>query len=397
MDAGRLTRRQLLKYTAVGGTAGLVAGCASRPEPQKVQLYKSGTPTEGIGAQPDETFDAIQPAVDAAFPGDVIKVPPGVYREKVTTVRSGTKEEPIVLTGPESAVLTGNENDYGVLRIHHSNFHFVGFTVNGLLNSNQPNRLSSYVPGQLIQTRPLPTTDEYLEGIIISPHKIGFSRKSLIGIERTKDSEIGPCKVIGLAGAEYIIGDAESHNGELLYIGTSYSNLGTDWHPWTDFDETRNVRIHHIDNSDGHPHAEAVDLKEGTRDITVEYMTDRNGGQVGTDDVPSVISFKSHNSTVRWCEISDAPIAVEFHGSFTDQIYGNDLYGCKITNFGQFGIYYGAEAVGPEVQGILCGNQIEGFDQLQPDVCSFDVPPTRAIGYDDRRARIERRRRKDQY
>lgn len=376
MTDDSIRRRQFLKGALAGGVTGAVAGCSGRTSSARVRLIR-GPASDGVAISAPETFESIQAAVNVAEPGDTVSVPSGTYHEKVTTTRSGTEANPITITGPESAVIRGDKDEYGIVRINHSHIRFTGFTVEGLLDPERPEQLSSYVSGQLIQTRPPKTSDAYLRDIVIAPDYVGYSRASLIGLERTVDAEIGPCRVSGLAGASYLVGDEQSHNGELLYIGTAASNLGSNWHPWSDFDETRNVRIHHIDNSEGHAHAEAVDLKEGTENVTVEYLFDRNGGQVATDDTPAAISFKGHESTVRWSTIDDAPIGVDFDGGYPGQAYGNSLYGCEILGFDEAPFIYSKEAVGPHAQGIICGNRIEGDEGLHPRPCPAEVPAGR--------------------
>lgn len=378
-DRTQHSRRQFLTYaTAVGMTTAL-AGCSSQAT--EAGIRRGETVAYDENASLDETFETIQKAVDAAEPGDTVMVPPGRYYEKVVTVRDGTAEEPITITGPESAVLCGAPDEYGVVRIHHSHIHLTGLTVEGLLEPDEPEQLSSYAEGQLIQTRPPTDTDDYLEDIVISSLKIGHSRESLIGLERTVDAEIGPCEITGRAGANYLLGDAESRNGELLYIGTSHSNLGSSWHPWTDLDETRDVWIHDIDNSAGHPHAMAVDMKEGTRDITVEYVTDRNAGHVGIDANPGSISFKSHNSTARWCDLAEMPVGAEFAPALPEQqVYGNSLYGCRIHDVEKEPIAVPSGETSLDEQATLCGNQIDETEEPQLQACPAELPTSETVG-----------------
>jgi hypothetical protein len=374
------SRRRFLQCLAGTGALATLAGCGTNRREIRVH---TGTDEGGTEPQGD-SFDSIQEAVDAARPGETVSVPPGTYMEKVTTTRSGHKGEPITITGPESAVLRGNREEYGILRVNHSHVHFRGFTVEGLLEPEQPDRLSAYVEGQLIQTRPPTSSDDYLRDIVVAPDRIGYSRESLIGLERTDGAVVGPTQVTGLAGAEYVVGDARSRNGELLYIGTADSNLGADWHPWTQPDRTRNVRIHHIDNSGGHAHAEAVDLKEGTRNVTVEYVTDRNAGHVGLDDTAATVSFKSHDSTVRWCDIADTPIGVEFAPS--RQVRENDLYGCRIRSVGGQRLAFEPPATRAR-QGRICGNQGGGIERFLPSSCPASVPESAGIGHEGGRTR----------
>lgn len=376
------SRRQFLSYGTAIGVSAALAGCSSQSG--EVGIYRGQTVTydEVNEESLDETFDSIQQALDEAAPGDTVIVPPGRYRERVTTTRSGTADDPITITGPESATLCGAPNKYSIMRIYHSHIHLTGLTVDGLQTPDKPDQLSSYVEGQLIQTRPSPSSDEYLQDIAFRSLQIGHSRESLIGLERTVGAEIGPCTITGHAGADYLLGDAESRNGELFYVGTSHSNLGTSWHPWTALDETRDVRIHHIDNSAGHAHAMAVDMKEGTRNITAEYITDRNAGHVGIDATPGSVSFKSHNSTVRWCDFAEMPVAAEFAPALSDQeVYGNDLYGCRIHDVDEEPIAVTSDQTSLDEQGTLCGNRIEGADGYQPTVCPAEIPTSETVGH----------------
>lgn len=355
-------------------------------------IFVSADATEGGVGTKDDPLGSVQAAVEEAGPGQTVQLLPGEYRENITTVRDGEDGAPITITGPPEAIVHGSRDDYGIVRIHHSHIHLTGLTIEGLLPPGQPDQLISYVSGQLIQTRPPHSTDEYLEDIVIAPHNIGYSRKSLIGLERTKNAEIGPLRVTGLAGADYLVGDEDDHNGELFYIGTALSNLGSDWHPWTDLDETRDVRIHHIDNSAGHEHAEAVDFKEGTADITVEYMTDYGGGRVTDDDTPAAISFKSHNGTVRWCDLGDAPILVEFDFDHEDIVHDNVLYGNRLHEYSQHPIDVAGTALSElsqedldrfaETGSVVCRNDIDGRDDhpAQRD-CASDRPTASEIGH----------------
>jgi len=330
----------------------------------------------------DEPLSSVQQAIKVASPGQTIQVRPGTYDEKLTTVRSGTAENPITITGPPEALVTGNHDDYGLVRIHHSHIHITGLSFEGLIESN-PDRLRSYIDGQLIQTRPPTTSDEYLSDIVIAPHRIGYSRKSLIGLERTENAEIGPLRVTGLAGADYLVGPDSDHNGELLYIGTAPNNLGSDWHPWTEFDQTRDVRIHHLDNSAGHPHAEIVDLKPGTHDIVVEYVTDRNGGQVTDDASPNALSHDGHHNVVRWCDIGEAPIPVEFDAEYPEWTHTNSLYGNQLHDYSETAVAFeDDDTVGPSDQANLCGNRIKDTeDHPGAQDCPSDVPTSGDVGH----------------
>lgn len=388
-----MSRRRVLQAGLLAGALGL-AGCSgtdpagpdtptepetTRGPPDEIHVDASA---EGGRGTADDPLGSVQAAVEAAAPGTTVHVRPGTYGEKLTTVRDGAPGEPITVTGPPDAVLRGSRDDYGVVRIHHSHVHVRGLTITGLLEP-EPDELWAYVEGQLVQTRPPHSTDDYLRDVVIAPARIGYSRKSLVGLERTVDAEIGPMRVVGLAGADYVVGPERDHNGELLYIGTAPSNLGSDWHPWTDFDETGDVRIHHVDNSAGHAHAEAVDLKPGTHDVTVEYVTDRGGGRVSDDATPNAVSHNGRDSVVRWCDLGDAPVLVEFDADYPEWTGGNALYGNRLGGYTKAAVAFeDREAVGPADQGALCGNRVEGApEHFATAECPAAVPEGDGVGH----------------
>jgi parallel beta-helix repeat protein len=83
------------------------------------------------GAAPGATIvvkTTIQAAVDAAQPGDTVRVPPGVYRENVSVTRSG-----LTITGSAGAVLdgTGLAGDTGILAVGVDGLTVDGLTVRG--------------------------------------------------------------------------------------------------------------------------------------------------------------------------------------------------------------------------------------------------------------------------
>ena len=76
-----------------------------------MQIYVSCSVVRSGDGTRNHPFRFIQEAADVAKPGDVVIVAPGIYREFVHPVHSGTKEAPIVYctTEPLGAVITGAE------------------------------------------------------------------------------------------------------------------------------------------------------------------------------------------------------------------------------------------------------------------------------------------------
>jgi len=243
---------------------------------------------------------------------------------------------------------------------------------------------------------------------------------------RTKDLEIGPLRVTGLAGASWILPDEPNrHAGEIIYLGSPPTAV-FDWHgpeveyPWPgELDEIDNVHIHHVDNSEGHPHSELVDAKLGTRNVLVEYCTDGGGSQNTESNPECSVSLKSYDSTVRWCdlhngegdgirissggrrkllEMDEPEIPPERIGK------GHAIYGNRIKDFGNAALMFKTghpdpnqrqfELVTPDDQDILCSNDGEGIYTPRIDytaseplvfdlnrVCSDEIPRGDRIGH----------------
>lgn len=59
---------------------------------------------------PVKPGESVQGALDKAQPGDIVRLAPGVYRERVTFKNNGTHGKPIMLEGETGAVLDGSED-----------------------------------------------------------------------------------------------------------------------------------------------------------------------------------------------------------------------------------------------------------------------------------------------
>jgi hypothetical protein len=268
-------------------------------------------------------------------------------------------------------------------------------TFNGLQNPREPEEPDSYIQ-KLIHCIPPFDSDEYIEGIVIAPAGVGNTYRPLMLFNRTNHLEIGPTKIIGLAGAVYVLGEAEDHTGEIIYLGRPPENAlqiepRRDY-PWEGLDQSRHVHIHHIDNSAGHPHAELVNTKLGTRDVLVEYCTSL-GGSMNTEPYPTAdVRFQSYDATLRWSHLQggegygvhvvdhqdllrehDAAIPPELSGT------NHSIYGNVITEFGEDAIHI---TTGAEEQRVLCRNVVTGSTDGDPlQHCPSDLPDGNGIGH----------------
>lgn len=400
-------RRQLLKLGTLG--TGFLAGCAAVKPLEDSADSPSAEPSAEIVVDPsaadsvelgsDKTrVGSIQRALELAHPGDTIHVKPGEYHESIRTVRLGTAAEPITITGSATAVIRGDPESYFVFRIRHSHIQFRGLTIDGLRNPDRPEDPASYMQ-TLIHSLPPFTTDEYLEDIVIAPARIGNAGRPFMVFNRTKNLEIGPTKVIGLAGAEYNLGDIRNHVGEIVYLGKPPGTaLGVEPkpdYPWRSLDETRHVHIHHIDNSAGHPHSELVNTKLGTRDVLIEYCTDGGGSQNSEPRPSASIRFQSYGATVRWsdlrnghgygvhvqagskgilAEVDEPAVSQDTIGT------GHSIHGNRIRGFDDGPIRF--DATTPDEQKILCGNEFPESTAGSPsEPCPGNVPNGDGTGH----------------
>lgn len=407
-----MKRRDVLGLAA--GAAGGLSGCASlTPTTDASDLYVDASVGKNLNpGTPEEPMASIPVAVNQASPGDTVHVRPGVYDDPLVPQHGGEPGAPITITGPPDAVLRSSPRTYNVVLLRHSHIHIRGLTIDGLEVPSKPHEVGSYSRAQLVQARPPEETDEYLADLVVAPHRIGNTQKSLVSLERTRDSVVGPFTVIGPAGAKYLYDDRPGHNGEIVYLGTATDNLGSDWHPWETLDETRNVRVHHIDNSAGHPHAELVDVKPGARNVTIEYCTDVGGAQYllegHSETSESAIHLCGSDCTVRWNRVLDSqgqavhigcwgvahperyeenkgralPAGVEDTGK-NNAVYGNVLHGAGGLAL-QFPIEDDefVEGLGPDAQAVICGNDVDGQTMGNPEKpCGDDVPAGTGIGH----------------
>lgn len=401
-----------------GGSESSTSAASGTPTPQEpTPIYVDPDGSDGASGTAEQPLGSIQAALGQAKPGDTIQVRAGTYREPIEPPHGGEPGAPITITGPPDAVVRSHPAWYNPIIIRKSHVHIHGISIDGLEDPDNPERVDSYSEAQLIQVRPETNTDEYVEDIVLKPSRIGNTQKSLISLERTKNAEVGAFEVTGPAGAKYLYEDRDGHNGEFVYLGTAYNNLGTDWHPWEEMDETRNVHVHHVDNSAGHPHAELVDCKAGTRDVTIEYCTDAGGAASylleGADETSeTAIHLGGNHLVCRWNRIEGSkgqaievgswdathPERFEEYNDMSlpeggrDVGRDNEIYGNELLDSGglaiQFPLVYGDEGAevpdgyGPDAQTRVCGNTITGETHGDPESpCSDDVPTTETIGH----------------
>jgi len=367
------------------------------PDPSVLWVAPDGDDdAAGTADDPLRTFDTA--VNDRAEPGDTIRAKPGVYRQFLTMRRGGEPGAPITITGPPDAIVRPEPGAAQILRIHHSHVHLTGLSIDGLLAPDRRFETLDAWAAIGVDISPYaafkPATPEYLTDIVVEPHRIGGSKGTLIAPTRLRNASIGGFEVTAPAGMRYderMPDTATGHNRELVYIGTSPGNLDKDAYPWEGLDRTRNVRVHHIDNSAGYAHSEIVDVKVGSEDITVEHCTDRGGGAQTDDNPAGAVSVKGNRCTVRWNDLAEAPHTLEFdpyypQGDVADWGRDNLIYGNYLHDFGESAIRfpdYGKAS--PDEQRVFCGNRIENGSGTYPYAtgsCGEEVPTERPTGHE---------------
>ncbi|MDR1010738.1 MAG: right-handed parallel beta-helix repeat-containing protein, partial [Opitutaceae bacterium] len=84
-----------------------LAVCAQNPTARVVYIGPDGDDSaSGTQEQPRRS---IQKAMDAAQPGDTVRLLPGIYRERLTLTKGGEYAAPITLEGMDGAIIEGSE------------------------------------------------------------------------------------------------------------------------------------------------------------------------------------------------------------------------------------------------------------------------------------------------
>ncbi|WP_181687134.1 hypothetical protein [Halorhabdus salina] len=343
----------------------------------------------------DAPLATIAAAVEGVTAGESIYVQSGEYQEYLQVRASGTTDQPIEITGPADAVLRRQADRNVAMIIGGNHVHVTGLSITGVSDPSRRTDPEAYADAPLVLVTALPPFDEYNRGAVIAPHRIGYSGAQLVKFRLCREAEAGPFRVSGRAGAAWQLTESGHPSGEIVYVGTSPSTIEktAQLNKW---DNTRNVRVHHVDNSAGHPHNQLVDIKPGTENITVEYCTDGGGSHNNKDWAARSIAVRGHAATVRWNRLQDGVDTGIGLGSSHNNDPENDLqkragedneiYGNEIIGFGGNAIAFPWTSDGPgqapEDQAILCGNEFDGpVDGNPGQECSPDIPEADEIGH----------------
>ena len=302
-------------------TSSVVAGCGDNTETDDAdtaEYYASPDGEDDNDGSQNSPLETVTEGLSRAQPGETVRLQPGEYTEAIFTVRDGDPDNPITIKGPEDAIIRPPPETYSAVTIRHHHTHLRGMTINGLINADQKYEDWKAWAANCVQISPLSRADEgveYVRGAVVEPAKVGNTRRALIQTARIRDAVIGGFEVIGPTGMKYnprVANYEIGHIGEIVYTGTPADAHKMSWNPYDTPERTRNVRVHHIDNSAGYSHNDFVDIKPGCTNVTVEYCTDRNAGHNTEGLVGRAIPISGNDCTIRWNDIGDCPSPIGF-------------------------------------------------------------------------------------
>ena len=285
-------------------------------------LYVSPAGSDADDGSMGAPLQTIQAGLERAGPGTQITLAPGVYREKLQTVRDGTPDAPIWIKGPESgkdragryrAIVYGTGR---VFSVDHSHYVFDGFTIDGqekLANTPFPTDLNTIdafklsvqaqvEDGRLIYVGAGEDSRD-LTGITISNMFLSGAGGECVRLRNNAHANVVVDSVIQYCGM-FGKGDdderATFHNGEGVYIGTSPNS---DDQPMHDNDtSSRNLVVRNLIRTFG---SECFNVKENAHDNVFEDNTcSANSEPVEFDG--SNVELRGHQNVVRNNLISDS-------------------------------------------------------------------------------------------
>jgi len=386
MADDRLSRRRMLTAglgASLIGCTGLLGGAtessaAAQSSTTDSDYYVAPDGSDDNAGTADAPLRTVMEGVGRADPGETVTLASGEYRESVGTVRDGEPDAPITLRGPSDAVIRPEPGASDCLRIEHDHVHVLGITIDGLLEPDRKYEDYEAWVDRCVFITPVARYEEgiqYINGVVVEPSRMGNCGRAMVQTQRVRDSTIGGFELIGPSGMQFdtrVANHKAGHVREVVYIGSSETHRGRSYYKYDGLDRSRNIRVHHIDNSAGYRHSELVDVKLGSENITVEHCTTRNAGHNTEAVVDAVLAIKGNDCTVRYNDIGASPVPVSF-GSWapSDDVDGgdwsrnNEVYGNYFHGFsaGALRLRNGQEPnTGPvsfDDQKRICGNRIE--------------------------------------
>ena len=300
---------------------------------------------------------------------------PGHYKQDIQTVRSGEAGAPITITGSPNAVVHGIASNR-MVQVHHDYITLQGFTLDGLREGDDPERMGSYRGKLLYVIAYEPQKGvEHLRVLGMTFKNAGEECLRLRYFAQHNEVAYSTFENCGLYDFKF---GADGVVGEAIYMGTSSKQWDDGKNVTVEPDQTSFNWIHHnIFITNGN---ECVEGKEGTSHNIIEYnictgQKDPNSGGIVSRGFENIIRFNEIYGNVG--------AGIRLGGHMVDGIqYGvsNHVYGNIISDNKAGGIKFIIDK-----QGVICGNQLsqhpsgdavgdyaDNYEPAQP--CSNDLP-----------------------
>lgn len=297
------------------------------------------------GMSQNTSFASLQKAFDVMQPGDGVVMMDGVYTQDVITVRNGTKEKPITVTGSVDAILQGTGDKARIVEINHDYITLYGFTIDGLVGSadrakNYRDKLI-YIEGKELQ--------EGVEGVRIVKMHLKNAGGECVRVKYfSHHNEIVGNTIVGCGAYDFLF-DGKGKNGEGIYIGTAPEQVEDDKNISRDIDRSNYNHVHNnmIDTQGN----ECVDIKEGASFNIVE----KNVCTGQKDKESAGLDSRGNNNVFRENEVYDCLGAgIRLGGDEDDDGINNDVIKNHLHDNAAGGIKFQAKP-----QGNICENIIK--------------------------------------
>lgn len=334
----------------------------------------------------------IQRALDEAGPGTTIRLAPGVYRERLRTVRAGTASAPIRIVGPETgknpadrrqATLHGTSR---IVSINHSHIELLGFTIDGqekLAGRSWPTRSrdvrafkesvrDQVADGRLVYVGAADDSRD-ITGVRIDDMYLTGAGGECVRLRNNAYGNVVENSTIRFCGmyAKGTSGDPW-HNGEGVYIGTSPKSTGQPLHK--NDQSNRNIVRDNTIQTFG---SECFNVKENAHDNVFEGNL-CSANLEGTDHHGSNIELRGHDNVVRDNVVDDS---ANWNIKIQSDSTRYDKGGNSVTDNTLRGAATAALRVKSTArQGAICGNTVQAptlSDGLSATQRSQAVAPCR--------------------
>ncbi|MFA5986572.1 MAG: right-handed parallel beta-helix repeat-containing protein [Parcubacteria group bacterium] len=318
---------------------------------EKSFLHVSGT-MYYVSPNGDDSYDgrtqqtpflSIQKAVSFLMPGDGLTLLDGQYIQDFSTIRNGTENDKIIITGSKNAIVKGTGKKSRIIEINHDHIVLHGFVVDGLLGDvgegkNYRDKLI-YVEGK-----------EELNGVtgvqIMNMDLKNAGGECLRIKYFSQRNEIAHNKIMGCGAYDFLF-DGGGKNGEGIYIGTAPEQVEKDKNITRDIDQSNHNWIH--DNTINTQGNECVDIKEGASFNVVE----NNICTGQKDDESAGLDSRGNSNIFRGNEVYGCMGAgIRLGGDKNDDGINNDVIKNNLHDNKGGGIKIQAKP-----QGKICGNQ----------------------------------------